>query len=628
MKKITFSLCLLSLMAMSVAQNSIIPTPVSYSESDGVFNISGKLYIDVRAKDKDVISLSEGFVDYLKTIGLDVENSKIRKPNSKKRSVLINLSDKFKKELGKEGYKLDVDKYSVKLTAPTYAGLYYGIQSLRQMIDTKRASKPGEISIDCCSIIDFPRFGWRGLMLDVSRHFFPVKDVKAYIDLMAYYKFNVFHWHLTDDQGWRIEIKSLPKLTEVGAWRVERHGRFGSSRENPKPGEKATYGGFYTQEQIKDIVKYAAERNITIVPEIDVPGHAMAILAAYPELSTKKESKFVTPGTKFAEWYGGGKFKMLIENMLNPADEKVYEFVDKVFTEVAQLFPGEYIHMGGDECYHGYWEESKEVQKFMKKNKIQDSHSLQSYFVKRVEKIINSKGKKMIGWDEILDGGLAEGAAVMSWRGMKGGIKAAKMGHNVVMSPTTYAYLDYTQGDHSVENPIYADLSLEKSYEFEALPKDVDEKYILGGQANLWTEVVPNIQYAYYMTYPRAFAISESLWSPAKSKNWNNFMNRTEKHFDIFNIYNKNICKAVYEPSVKVKMDGDKLVCTLNNNVQGTEIYYTIDNTYPVKFGEKYSGKFVIPNGNLKLRTQTYRNGKPLGRELIIDREELVKRAK
>ena len=205
---------------------------------------------------------------------------------------------------------------------------------------------------------------------------------------MAEYKFNVFHWHLTDDEGWRIEIKSLPKLTEIGAWRVESHGRFGETRPYPQPHEKTTYGGFYTQEQIKEVIKYAADRNITIVPEIDIPGHSMAALAAYPELSTKKEEKFVNPGSKFAEWYVGGKFKMLIENTLNPADEKVYDFIDKVFTEVAELFPGQYIHMGGDEAYHGYWEEDPTVQKFMKKNKIKDSHELQSYFVKRVEKII------------------------------------------------------------------------------------------------------------------------------------------------------------------------------------------------------------------------------------------------
>jgi hexosaminidase len=464
-------------------------------------------------------------------------------------------------------------------------------------------------------------------MLDVSRHFFSVEDVKAYIDQMSQYKYNVFHWHLTDDEGWRIEIKSLPKLTEVGAWRVERYGRFGEDREAPKPGEKTPYGGFYTQEQIKEIIKYAADRNVTIVPEIDFPGHSMAALAAYPELSTKKEPKSVSPGFKFADWYGDGTFKMLVENTLNPADENVYAFVDKVFTEVAALFPGEYIHMGGDECYHGYWDEDPKVQQFMKKNKIENSHELQSYFVKRVEKIISSKGKKMIGWDEILEGGLADGAAVMSWRGMKGGIEAAKMGHEVVMTPTTYAYLDYTQGDHSVENPIYADLSLEKSYSFEPVPEGVDAKYVLGGQGNLWTEVIPNLQYAYYMTYPRAFAIAETLWSPKENKNLDSFINRTEDHFNRFDAQNTNISKAILDPEVKVYRKDNKLMCELKNSVPNSEIFYTIDNTYPVKFGQKYIGAFEIPAGKLNLRTQTFKNGKPISRELLISRTELDKRA-
>jgi hexosaminidase len=408
---------------------------------------------------------------------------------------------------------------------------------------------------------------------------------------------------------------------------VERNGRFGEQRPYPKKGEKATYGGFYTQEQIKDIVNYATERNITIVPEIDIPGHSMAALAAYPELSTKKDPKFVNPGSKFAEWYGDGHFEMLIENTLNPADEEVYKFVDKVFTEVAELFPGQFIHMGGDECYHGYWDRDPKVQKFMRENDIKDTHELQSYFVKRVEKIINSKGKKMIGWDEILEGGLAEGAAVMSWRGMKGGIEAAKMEHEVVMSPTTFAYLDYTQGDHSIENPIYADLSLEKSYSFEPIPEGVDPKYILGGQGNLWTEVIPDLQFAYYMTYPRAFAIAETLWSPKERKDWNNFVNRTEVHFNRFDREHTNISKAVLDPIVEVYKDGDKLMCKLQNHIPDTDIYYTVDNTYPVGFAVKYSKPFEIPEGELSLRSQTYRNGKAIGRQLLISRTELENRA-
>ena len=443
---------------------------------------------------------------------------------------------------------------------------------------------------------------------------------------MSQYKFNVFHWHLTDDEGWRIEIKSLPKLTEVGAWRVERYGRFEDGRPIPRDGEKVTYGGYYTHEEIREVVKYAADRNITIVPEIDFPGHSMAALAAYPELSVKKESKFVNPGSKFIEWAGPDILQVYYENSLNPIDEKVYEFVDKVFTEVAELFPGAYIHMGGDECFHGYWEKSALIQEFMKNNKIKNTHELQSYFVKRVEKIISSKGKKMIGWDEILDGGLADGVTVMNWRSMEGGIEAVKLGHEVVMTPKHFVYLDYTQGDKSVENAIYEDLSLEKTYTFDPVPDGLDSNLILGGQGNLWTEVIPNLSFAFYMTYPRAFAISETLWSPKENKNWDSFIDRTESHFTRFELENINISRAVLEPIVKVYNDGDKLMCILENHASDTEIYYTVDNTYPVKFGIKYDTPFEIPSGNLSLRTQTYRNGKSLGRELIIHREELAKR--
>ncbi len=602
----------------ATAQHSIIPIPVNYTATDASFTFQNELSLNSKIKDTQTTTYINLLRDFLSTKGIHLIDKK-----AKKNCIKISLNKKADAQLRDEGYTLEVTKDNIILSANKAAGIFNGIQTLKQLFPIE---KTDTITIAGCAIKDYPRFKWRGLMLDVSRHFFTVDEVKAYINQMSVYKLNVLHWHLTDDQGWRIEIKALPKLTEIGAWRVERHGRFGKDRTAPKPNEKATYGGFYTQEQIKDIVSYAQNRNITIVPEIDMPGHSMAALAAYPELSVKKEPKYVAPGTKFSEWYGGGKFKMLIENTLNPTDEKVYEFIDKVFTEVAELFPGEYIHMGGDEAYHGYWDENVAVQKFMKKHKIKDSHELQSYFVKRVEKIISSKGKKTIGWDEILDGGLADGAAVMSWRGMKGGIAAAKMKHEVVMSPTTFAYIDYMQGDETVENKIYSSLSLEKTYTFEPVPEGVDAKYILGGQANLWTEAVPTMPFAFYMTYPRAFAISESVWSPASSKNWDNFVTRTQIHFDQFDASKTNISKAVLDPIVYVYKKDDKLMCKLKNSIPNSEIYYTINNTYPVQFGTKYTEAFEIPEGDLKLRAQTFINEKPIGRALIIDRTILEKR--
>lgn len=612
-------------------QHSIIPEPVYYESTETIFTFDQNVRLHICTDESKVIQHASAFQDFLSKAGISVPEQKMYNPNRKGKSIQVRLIHDPIPELGDEGYILEVKDNVIELSANKSPGIFYGFQTLRQLLPPKTETQSNQLitpfKIQGCKIKDSPRFKWRGLMLDVSRHFFTVDEVKSFIDKMSQYKFNVFHWHLTDDEGWRIEIKSLPRLTEVGAWRVERHGRFGESRSYPRPGEKATYGGFYTQEEIKDVVQYAEERNITVVPEIDMPGHSMAVLAAYPELSTKKEKKFVNPGAKFAEWFGDGTFKMLIENTLNPTDEAVYDFVDKVFTEVAELFPGQYIHMGGDECYQGYWLSDLGVQKFMKKNNLKDGNALQSYFVRRAQKIINSKGKKMIGWDEILYGGLAEGAVVMSWRGMKGGIEAAKMGHEVIMSPNTHAYLDFTQGDHSVENPVYRDLSLEQSYRFEPQPDDVNPKWILGGQGNVWAEQIPNLPYAFYMTYPRAFALAEALWSPREKREWNSFIHRTESHFTRFEAANKNICRAVFDPIVAVEKVEDKLMCQLRNPIPGTEIYYTIDNTHPVQFGQKYTGPFEIPVGNLSLRTRTFRKGKPLGRELMIHRTELEKRA-
>jgi len=620
--KNTIYLLLLFFVQQISAQNSIIPIPVSYEPSDTYFELGNQVNLNIKFKDNQVKIYSKIFEAFLNKSGITI-NAK----NNKNDNTIIIKKLRNKTLNGhNEGYLLEIKNRTIEISASNSSGIFNGLKSLQQLIKTEFLNNNLPLKLKGCKIVDYPRFAWRGLMLDVSRHFFSVEDVKAYIDKMSEYKFNVFHWHLTDDQGWRIEIKSLPKLTEVGAWRVQRYGRFGSDRTPPKKGEKATYGGFYTQEQIKEVVKYASDRNITIVPEIDVPGHSMAALAAYPELSVKKEPKFVSPGSKFAQWNDNGHFKMLIENTLNPTDENVYKFLDKVFTEVAELFPGQYIHMGGDEAYHGYWTEDPNIQKFMKKNNIKNGEELQSYFVKRVEKIISSKGKKLIGWDEILEGGLAKGATVMSWRGMKGGIEAAKMGHKVVMSPTTFAYLDYEQGDKSVENNIYASLLLEKAYSFEPVPEGIDSKYILGGQANLWTEVIPTLSYAYYMAYPRAFAIAETVWSPKGKKNWTSFIGRVENQFKIFDADNTNISKAVLDPIIKVYKESGKIMCQLKNDVPNTTIYYTIDNTYPVKFGIKYKEPFEIPNGKLSLRTQTFRNGKSLGRVLLIPRTELIKR--
>ena len=628
---------LLLLSSFSVfAQNNIIPAPVSYevptATGMNMFMLDARTSIDVTDENPDAKRIAENFINSLGFMGGQKPAfKKVATPSMQDKVMIFTINKNADAKLGNEGYTLEVDGTTIKCVANKPAGLFYALQTLRQMMPPQAENKEfsmGMFPIMGCKITDYPRFGWRGLMLDVSRHFFTKDEVKNYIDLMARYKFNTLHWHLADDNGWRLEIKSLPKLTEIGAWRVPRVGGFGK-REDPKEGEAATYGGFYTQEEVKEVIQYANERNVTIVPEVDVPGHSMAVLAAYPELSTKKDLKrYVNPGTEFADWFPNGTFKMKIENTLNPSDEKVYEFLDKVFTEVAALFPNKYIHMGGDECYHGYWEEDPGCQAFMKKNNLKDVHELQSYFVKRVEKIINKKGKTLIGWDEILEGGLAPNAAVMSWRGMKGGIEAARQKHDVVMTPAPFVYLDYVQGDPTIEKPIYASLSLRKTYQFEPVPDSTDAKYILGGQGNLWTEQIQNYRHALYMTYPRAWAIAESVWSPKEKKNYNNFLERTENHFARFDAANLKVSKAIYDAIVTTKKDGDKIICEMTCDIPNTEIYYSMDDSFPDKFATKYTTVFEVPKGDINLKVITIRSGQPLGRMLSIPRAELVKRAK
>jgi hexosaminidase len=535
----------------------------------------------------------------------------------------VNLQYVLNSALPQEAYTLTHTNGKVTLTASDKAGQYNGLQTLRQVLDQAQRSS----FINNFSIKDEPTYKWRGLMLDVSRHFFGVDDVKKYIDVMARYKYNVLHWHLTDDEGWRIKINKYPKLTEVGAYRAEGVGRYGN-RAAPIQGSPTPYGGFYTQAQIKDVVAYAAQKNITIVPEVDVPGHSMALLAAYPELSVKNEPKMVSNGFKFAEWFGNGTFKMLVENTIDPSDEKVYEFLDNVMTEVASLFPGKYIHIGGDEAYHGYWEEDATCKAFMQKNNLKNTEELQSYFMRRMEKIISSKGKTMIGWDEILHGGIADGAAVMSWRGMRGGIEAAKAGHDVVMTPTTFCYLDYTQGDPSLENPIYASLSLKKTYEFNPLPEGVDQKHILGGQGNLWTEQIPNIDNAFLMTYPRALSISETLWSGEKNKNWDRFTSKLPNAITDLQAQRISVSTAYIEPEVTVTGSADKPFVNLSSNVKDVVVRYTTDHTLPVASSNVANGPIDMSLANVMLKAASFKNGMQVGRTIMLTVDDLKKRIK
>lgn len=546
-------------------------------------------------------------------------------------SIQLNIEKITDTAVGPEGYVLDSSPKGVIIRANQPAGLFYGIQTLLQLLPEKIESSiktEAVWTIPAARIIDYPRFRWRGLMLDVSRHFFTKEEVEQYIEEMTHYKYNIFHWHLTDDNGWRIEIKSFPKLTDIGAWRVERMGYFGQ-REAPRPGEPATYGGFYTQDDIREIVQFANDRFVTIVPEIDVPGHSMAAIAAYPELScTQDPNTQVNPGSNFADWPGDGTFTMFIDNTLNPSDEKVYEFLDTVFTEVASLFPGDYIHAGGDECYKGFWEKDQGCQALMKKLKVNDVEKLQGYFMKRVEKILTDKGKKLIGWDEILEGGISPGASVMSWRGIEGGIQAAHLGHDVVMSPTTFAYLDYSQGDPTVDPPIYSTLRMERCYSFDPVPEGVDPEFILGGQGNLWTEQLPTYRSVEYMTYPRAWALAEVFWSPDDSKDWRNFIQRVENQFSRSDVAGVNYSTAIYDAKVKTHQKDGKLMLDLDSEISGLEIYYTLNGTMPDDHSAKFVQSVEVPDGPITLRVITYRGGKPIGHLITLERNTLERRAR
>jgi len=625
--KLIFSLVFILAMTFVYAQQAavnLIPQPAEIQLNTGFFTLSKTASVSYNVPESKI--LAEKLAQKLNV----ATGFKIKAIQGYKAAIQLNLNQNPDSKLGKEGYTLVSNSKGIIITANQSAGLFYGMQTLLQLFPKEienNAVVKIKWSVPAVKIIDYPRFAWRGLMLDVSRHFFTKEDVMKYIDEMARYKFNTFHWHLTDDEGWRIEIKSLPKLTQVGAWRVQRYGHFGD-RDAPKPGEQATEGGFYTHDDIREVVQYARDRNITIVPEIDVPGHSMAAIASYPELGCKKDtSTRVSPGSNFVDWFGNNTFRANIENALNPSDENVYVFLDKVFTEVAALFPGQYIHVGGDECYKGYWAEDEGCKELMKKLEIRHVEDLQGYFMSRVEAILKAKGKKLIGWDEILDGGIAPEATVMSWRGIKGGIEAAKMGHDVVMSPTTFAYLDYTQGERTVDPPIYASLRLKKCYSFDPVPEGVDPKYILGGQGNLWTEQVPSLRYAQYMTYPRAWALSEVYWSPKESKNWSSFIQRVETQFLRSDIAGINYSKAIYDPVIKTSLTDGKLELTMEAEAANIDIYYTIDDAMPDNYTLKYTEPVQLPKGPVTLRVITYRDGKPIGHLITLKREELEKRA-
>ncbi|MEC5145942.1 family 20 glycosylhydrolase [Chitinophaga sp. 212800010-3] len=606
---------------ISTAQTrpAIIPEPVSLRQGEGTFVINDHTPLIISSDNPELAAMGNqvnGWISVLTGFTLPL-TSKTTSPDG---SIQLLLNPGLNSPDNDEGYTLSVTQQGIKIQARKTAGIFYGLQTLRQLLQFAADEGKQPFRLPVLEITDYPRFKWRGLMLDVSRHFFSKEFVKKYIDDMARYKFNIFHWHLTDDQGWRIEIKSFPRLTAIGAWRVPRTGKWWSF-DPPQKNEKATYGGYYTQEDIKEIIAYAAERHITIVPEIDVPGHSLAAIAAYPYLSATGYIYPVNPGSEFYNKE---------DNTLNPADERVYAFLDKVFTEIAALFPGEYIHIGGDECTKHFWQHSAVVQDFMKKQGIPTEHELQSYFIKRVEKILKTKKKKMIGWDEILEGGLAPDATVMSWRGIQGGMDAAKQGHQVIFTPNSNTYLDLYQGDPLLEPDTYSMLRLHTSYQWNPIPAGVDSTLVLGGQGNLWTESVPGGRHAEYMTWPRSLALSEVFWSPSAKQDWGYFQQKLTPQFKILDVAQINYSRAAFDVLATAKHDPEKqLLVNLSTDIDGLDIYYTLDDTNPDTSSAHYTGtSIVIPKGIYQLRAQAFKGSAAVGKLLIAPREVLEKRAR
>jgi hexosaminidase len=505
--KTTYTFLLFLLISLSFSQNNIdfIPKPQNTLVGKGSFYINTKTYIQADENSFEANYLKEAI--QIQT-GLHL---KITSKNNSKNIQLVLLEPKIA-NFNKEQYEIVVSDSEIVISALTNQGLFYGIQTLLQMVPFE---KKNEIAIPWIKISDAPKYAWRGMHLDVCRHYFPITFIKKYIDYLAHYKMNTFHWHLTEDQGWRIEIKKYPKLTEVGGWR---NGSMVGRYDDQKFDDKK-YGGFYTQEEIKEVVAYASQRHITIIPEIEMPGHSLAALAAYPELSCT-----------------GGPFEVgkkwgVFDDVYCPKEE-TFTFLENVLTEVLALFPSEYIHIGGDECPKTRWKSCAHCQKIIQEKGLKDEHELQSYFIQRIEKFVNSNGRKIIGWDEILEGGLAPNAAVMSWRGTEGGIAAAKQKHYVVMTPGSHCYFDHYQGKPENEPlAIGGFTSLEKVYNFNPMPKELDleeQKYILGAQANVWTEYILTPEQVEYMIMPRMSALAEVLWGTANPENYLDFKTRLQ----------------------------------------------------------------------------------------------------
>ena len=571
----------------------LIPLPESISSSAGEYRLDSESSILVSdPDDAELVRLAEYLAEPLRvSAGLPLPVGGRAEDSDGAIRLTLNAEALGPRQLPdtplarSESYELSSSPTGIEIRAASHAGLFYGIQTLRQLLPAAATTGTGGDTKDrwivpALEIKDQPRFVYRGLHLDVGRHYFTPEFIKRYIDLLASYKLNVFHWHLTEDQGWRIEIDRYPRLTEVGSTREE---TILEKNFDPYVGDGIPHGGFYTKDEVRDIVAYATARYVTVIPEIELPGHSAAALAAYPELAC-------TDGPFEVATVWGVK-----EDIYCP-HERTFEFLEGVLTEVMELFPSPYIHIGGDEAPKARWEESPEAQAVMRREGLADEHELQSWFIRRIERFLLEYDRRLIGWDEILEGGLAPQATVMSWRGVSGGIEAARQGHDVVMTPTSHMYFDYYQGMDTSTEPLAIGgyLPLEKVYAFEPIPSELSEeegRHVIGAQGNVWTEYIKTPEHAEYMAYPRALALAEVAWSPKSSRDWTEFLRRLSSQFGRLDALGVN-----YRIPTPAGLEEDRLTLDgrarleLRNPVQHGDIRYTLDGSDPVPESRLYAG--------------------------------------
>lgn len=594
---------------------ALLPQPVQVSLNNQTFHLTNGMPIRFNSPQLHTTAVN---LQHALSVPTGFTFPLVEKASSQQTDTAINLRllDTRDPVLGTEGYRLDVTSADITIQATQPAGIFYGIQTLKQLlpvdIESRRRASRSAWPVAGAHIMDYPRFAWRGLLLDVARHFFSKEVVKDLIDQMARRKLNVLHLHLTDDQGWRIEIKSHPELTEVGAWHVPRTGEWRRYSES-QPGEKATEGGFYTQDDIRELVAYAQERHVTILPEIEMPGHSLAMIAANPDLSCLGVPYEVASGRV-------NRRQGERDNVLCLGNERIYAVIEDVISEVAPLFPGKYLHLGGDESSPRFWQNCPKDQMLMKREHITDIDKLQGYFSRRVEKVARRHGKKLIGWDEIADDGLSSESAIMVYRPNDAIIRAVNQGHPVVIADYDHYYLNMCQGTPQLEPTAHPRPSslirLIDTYSYQAVPAGVDDSRILGGEGCLWTEKVVHYRQMQYMIWPRALALAERFWSQRKDQDWPDFARRMARQLPRLEVRDVKYAPSAFEPIIETTGEAPHQLIRLKTEIPGVEMHYTFDGSDPDQYYPRYTEPLTLPPDANEIRVVSFWHGQRIGRQL------------